>query len=218
MGRARRRGPVANQAAVDYFDTRAYLAHVAQAVLDGGFVSAAASTRQKPATWSEAALALDRGHAPSARADRRARQALAWAREDLAAREQLAEFEHRLLVVLAQDRLTHRELPTAAALIYVYHQELRRLIAGRAKMGDHLGEPDERVSAALTVRRVERVATAHGPAYRHFMTDQLGRHAIWDAIDEQLPTGTHRLRAAVAAHDQAHGRPVTILENCRPDE
>jgi hypothetical protein len=41
------------------------------------------------------------------------------------------DFQRRLIEVLGQARLTLRELPTAAAGIYAYHQHLRRAIARR---------------------------------------------------------------------------------------
>jgi len=116
---------------IDYVDTFAYLAQVAQAVLDEGFVSTAAGTRHRPATWVRAASGLDLGHPPGTRAARRAHEALAWARDDLAHRGQLDDFERRLLDVVTLDRLTRRELPTAAALIRAYHRELQRMITAR---------------------------------------------------------------------------------------
>jgi hypothetical protein len=109
---------------VEYVNTASYLAHVAQATLDHGFVSTSARDAQRPATWSVAAAALDCGHAPSSGAQRRAYQALRWVRDDLAERGHQDEFERRLVRVLAEDRLTRRELPTAAAAIYAYHQHL----------------------------------------------------------------------------------------------
>jgi hypothetical protein len=201
---------------VDYVDTRAYLAHVAQTVIDSGFVSVKAATRPRPATWIVATAALDRGHAPSARADRRAKDTIAWARDDLPRRERLSDFECRLVHVLGMDRLTRRELPTAAAAIYAFHQELRQRIAVRAKAGEHIGTPGQCVTAQLTVRRVERAATPHGPVYRHFLIDDLGRQAIWDAVEEQLPLDTQRVQATVGAHAEERGRPVTILADCAP--
>jgi hypothetical protein len=118
---------------VDYFATFTYLAHVAQAVLELGFVPSKAGDRRLPATWRQAAAALDHGHPPGSRAARRAHEAIEWARRHLAARDDLDEFEQRLVSIIGQDRLTRRELPTAAALIPTYHRELRRLIAARHK-------------------------------------------------------------------------------------
>jgi hypothetical protein len=122
-------------AVVEYVDTGAFLAHVAQAVFDSGWVSAASATRREPATWRTAATLLDLGRPPSARAGRRARQAVAWARQELSARECLTDFEQHLVDVVGRDRLTRRELPTAAALIHAFHCELRDRINIRQKLG-----------------------------------------------------------------------------------
>lgn len=121
-------------APVEYIETLGYLAHVAQAVLDLGFVSTAAASRTTPATWSQALVAFDHGRAPSRRARRRAHDALDWVRSELATQGPLHDCDRRLEHVLGQQRLTLRELPTAAAGIYAYHQHLRREIAARKRI------------------------------------------------------------------------------------
>lgn len=121
------------------------------------FVSSAAATRSKPATWSQALATLDVARSPSSKARRRAQQTLEWIRGELKARPRLDDFERRLVHVLVEDRLTLRELPTAAAGVYAYHQHLRRQIEARERDGEFLGEPGEVITATLTVRRVERV-------------------------------------------------------------
>ncbi len=200
----------------DYIDTRAYLAHVAQAVFDGSFVSTAATKRGKPATWSQALASLDVARSPSARARRRALQTVEWVRHDLTARPTVNDFERRLVQVLAQDRLTLRELPTAAAGVYAYHQHLRRQIEAREQASDFLGEPGEVITAALVVRRVERIATPGGPMHRHFLRDELGRIAIWDSPSQPLPCASNNLEIVVAEHARIDGRPVTVLARCVP--
>lgn len=200
--------------ASDYIDTRAYLAHVAQAVFDGGFVSTGAATRTKPATWSQALATFDVARSPSSKARRRAQRTLEWARDQLRARPTLDDFGRRLVQVLEQDRLTLRELPTAAAGLYSYHQHLRRQIEARECAGEFLGEPGEVITATLTVRRVERVATAGGPVHRHYLKDELGRNAIWDAPDQPLQRGRGSFEVVVAENARVDARPVTVLARC----
>jgi hypothetical protein len=210
----RRRSPPRVSQTVDYIDTRAYLAEVAQAVLDTGFVPAAAGIRERPATWVQAALALENGRPPSQRAERRAREAVAWVRDELAARGHLDDFQRRLIAVLSQDRLTRRELATAAAAVHSYHGELRRRIAARSRDGEHIGKPGEKVTGPFKLERVAHVATRSGPAYRHVLRDGLGRLAIWDAREPSLVPGVHRLCVTVDRHAQAGSRPLTILSSC----
>jgi hypothetical protein len=205
-----------HRTASEYIDTRAYLAHVAQAVFDRGFVSTAATTSGKPATWSQALATLDVARSPSARARRRAWQNVEWVRDELKARPTLDDFEGRLVQALGQDRLTLRELPTAAAGIYAYHQHLRRQIEAREKAGEYLGEQGEVITASLKVRGVERVATPGGPVQRHFLSDELGRIAIWDAPNRTLPRSSHSLEVVIAEHARIEGRPVTVLARCLP--
>jgi hypothetical protein len=199
----------------DYIDTRAYLAHVAQAVLGGGFVSTAAATSGKPPTWSRALATHDIARSPSARARSRAQQTIEWVRDELGAHPSLDDFERRLVQVLAQDRLTLRELPTAAAGIFAYHQHLRRQIEAREKAGDYLADPGEVVTASLVLRRVERIATAGGPVQRHFLKDELGRIAVWDARAQTLQRARGSFEVVVAENRHVDGRPVTVLALCK---
>jgi hypothetical protein len=192
-----------------------YLAHVAQAVFDGRFVSTGAATRGDPPTWSRALATYDIARSPSARARWRAQQAIEWVRQDLAARPSLDDFERRLVQVLRQDRLTLRELPTAAAGIFAYHRHLRRQIEAREKAGEYLGEPGEVLTASLVLRRVERVATAGGPVERHFLRDQLGRVALWDARAQALQRARGSFEVVVAENRHVDGRPVTVLARCK---
>ena len=211
----RHRQPADRPTARDYIDSHAYLAHVAQAVLDAGFVSTGAATRGDPPTWSRALGTHDIARSPSARARRRAQQAIDWVREELAARPTLDDFERRLVQVLRQDRLTFHELPTAAACIFAYHQHLRRQIEAREKAGAYLGEPGEVITAPLVVRRVERVATAGGPIQRHFLRDELGRIAVWDAPGQTLQRVRGSFEVVVGQNMRVDGRPVTVLARCK---
>lgn len=137
----RRRPGVRSPSPAEYVEARDYLAHVAQAILDSRFTAAAAATRQRPATWSQALASLNRGDASTSRAQSRADEALHWVRRELAHSGRLDDFERRLIAVLGHDRLTRRELPTAAVAVYAYHRHLRRQIAARKK-----AQPQERVA------------------------------------------------------------------------
>ena len=198
----------------EYVDAHLYLAHVAQAVFDGGFVSSVGATSGRPATWARALATLDVARSPSSRARRRARQTVEWVRDEVRLRPALDAFERRLVQVLGQDRLTLRELPTAAAGIYAYHQHLRRQIEARERAGEFLGEPGEVITGWLTVRRVERVATDGGSVHRHFLRDELGRIAIWDSQNLTLPRSRSILEAVVAEQTRIDRRPVTVLARC----
>ena len=151
---------------------------------------------------------------PSSKARRRAQQTLEWIRDELKARPTLDDFERRLVHVLVEDRLTLRELPTAAAGVYAYHQHLRRQIEARRRAGEFLGEPGEVITTSLTIRRVERVATADGPMQRHYLRDELGRIAIWDRADQMLQRGSGNFEVVVAENAWVDGRPVTFLAGC----
>ena len=204
----------ANQRASEYVDTRLYLAHVAQAVFDGGFVSAVAATKGKPATWSRALATLDVARSPSVRARRRARETVEWVRDELKASPALDDFEHRLVQVLGQDRLTLRELPTAAAGVYAYHQHLRRQIEARKKAGGSSASP-ERSSRLPSWSGALSACYRRGPVHRHFLRDELGRIAIWDALDQTRLRGPGSFEVVVGELARPDGRPVTVLARCK---
>jgi len=136
----RRRPGVRVHAAADYFDTVSYLAQVAHAILVSGFNPASAASRRRPATWNRAAVACNRQCAPTARAERRAEEALRWIRNELVPRD---DFERRLQTIIKRDRLTPRELPTAAAGINAYHQYLRRQVAARKRAEAPTGDASD---------------------------------------------------------------------------
>jgi hypothetical protein len=200
----------------EYVDAQLYLAHVAQAVFDGGFVSSVGATSGRPVTWARALATLDVARSPSSRALRRARQTVEWVRDEVSLRPALDAFERRLVQILGQDRLTLRELPTAAAGIYAYHHHLRRQIEARERSGEFLGEPGEMITASFVVRRVERVATAGGPVHRHFLRDELGRISVWDSQNQTLPRCSNRLEVVVAEQTRLDDRPITVLARCFP--
>ena len=132
-------------------------AHAADALAELGTIPKEAART----VWAKAKDAtFDVARSPSSKARRRAQQTVDWIRDELKSRPTLDDFERRLVQVLAQDRLTLRELPTAAASVYAYHQHLRRQIKAREQAGEFLGELGEVVATSLMVRRVERVATA----------------------------------------------------------
>jgi hypothetical protein len=196
-------------------ETLAYLAHVAQVVIDVGFVRAGSGDRETAATWTLADKSLCDGCVPSDRADRRAQDALRWVRHELSVRTELDDFQRRLVGTMSQDHLQRRHLPTAAAAIYAYHQHLRRLIAARKKAGRHIGAPGTTLAVVLTVERIERIATATGPVRRHFLSDDLGRQAIWDSSDAELPLGSQRLQITID-ESADEDRASTVLRLCAP--
>jgi hypothetical protein len=156
-----------------------------------------------------------RSYATASHARRRGQQTLEWTRDELKARPPLDDFERRLVQVLGQDRLTLRELPTAAAGVYAYHQHLPRQIEEIKKAGEYLGEPGEVIVASPTVRRVEPGATPMGTVQRYFLRDELGRTAVWDSPDQALECGRASFQVVVAENARFDGRPVTVLAVCK---
>jgi hypothetical protein len=141
-----------------------------------------------------------------------ARAALAWARELLAAREELSEFERDAVAVASNDRLlTARERGLICALIGVYRQRRAR--------SRHVGALGERLDAVLLVERViELDSRRYGHVRRHDLIDVDGnRFAWWQTRGPALRIArATRIDARVKGHTRLGRASVTVLTRCRP--
>ena len=137
--------------------------------------------------------------------------ALQWARELLAAKAGLSEFERdATLVAGAGQLLTARERGLACALIAVYR---RRRSGSR-----HLGQAGEWLEAVVAVERVvDRPSRRHVSVRRYDLIDVDGnRLAWWQTSGAPLPHGRAvRLRGRVERHTRFGQTPVTVLAYCR---
>ena len=145
-----------------YVPTALYLAHVCAVARRDGFVSAAAASPERPATAELALAALvAAGATPSDRDFTRARATMVWARERLGLKPTLTRFERRVIATLAEDRLTTRELATAAAAVPAFVRAGARARAER-RLRPHIGRPGESVEVAVRVVAAVDAGRAQG--------------------------------------------------------
>jgi hypothetical protein len=140
-----------------------------------------------------------------------AHAALHWARELLAAKPRLSDFERDASLVASADRvLTARERGLACALIAVY----RRRRAGSR----HIGRPGEWLDTVVMVERVlDRPSQRHGSVRRHDLIDvDCNRLVWWQTSGAALPDGRAlQLRGRVERHTRFGRTPVTVLAYCQ---
>ena len=136
--------------------------------------------------------------------------ALQWARELLAAKPTLSDFERDASLVAGADRLrTARERGLACALIAVYRR--------RRAASQHLGRPGEWLETVVVVERVvDRPSRRHGSVRRHDLIDvHCNRLVWWQTSGAPLPHGRAvRIHGRVERHTRFGHAPVTVLAYC----
>ncbi len=137
--------------------------------------------------------------------------ALQWARELLAAKPGLSEFERDATLAASAGRLlTARERGLACALIAVYRR--------RRSDSQHLGQAGEWLETVVVVERiVDRPSRRHGSVCRNDLIDVDGNClAWWQTSGAPLPRDRAvRLRGRVERHTRFGQTPVTVLAYCR---
>ena len=198
--------------ATDGVALEAFAAHAAMVLRAHGWVSRErARETGRPASADAALTSLqDTPNAPRPADVAVAHAALHWARELLAAKPGLSEFERDASLVGGLRHLsTARERGLVCALIAVY----RRQRAG----SEHLGRPGEWLETIVLVERiVDRPSRRHGSVRRHELIDVDGNRLVWwQTSGAPLPRGRAvRLRGRVERHTRFGAIPVTVLARC----
>jgi hypothetical protein len=212
--RAADRHDRADDAAERGVSLREFAAHAAHVLRLQGWVSRQQARESgRTATADAAHSSLERTpNAPDASARVLADAALGWARELLAAREQLSDFERDAIAVANVDTLlTARERGLICALIAVYRRRRAR--------SRHLGHPGDWLDSVVLVERVAdaRSRRRGAPMQRHDLIDIDGNRLVWwDTSGAQLPLGQAiHLRARVERHARFGRAAVTVLACCR---
>jgi len=200
-------------AADDSVAVDAFAAHAAMVLRAHGWISRERARQTGQPASADAALHSLRctPRAPQPADVALATAALQWARELLAAKAGLSEFERDATLVARAGRLlTARERGLACALIAVY----RRRRAG----SQHLGRPGEwRETVVVVERIVDRPSRRHGSVRRHELIDVGGNRLVWwQTSGAPLPRGRAvRVRGRVERHTRFGSMPVTVLARCK---
>jgi hypothetical protein len=187
-------------------------AHAAHTLRADGWTSRRTARESGRTASADAALRSLRAtpEAPDAADRALADAALGWARELLAARERLTEFERDAVAIATLDRLvTARERGLACALIAVYRQRRAR--------SRHLGTPGQTLDIVVLVERVIDTRTRRHPrALRHDLIDADGNRLVWwHTRGPALATARAiHIRARVARHVRFGRANVTVLTHC----
>ena len=190
-----------------------FAAHAAMVLRTQGWVTRDRARETGRRASADAALTSlqDTPHAPRPADAAVAHAALHWARELLAAKPGLSEFERDASRV---GRLRHlstaRERGLVCALIAVY----RRRRAG----SEHLGRRGEWLETIVVVERiVDQPSRHHGSVRRHELIDVDGNRLVWwQTSGAPLPRGRAvHLRGRVERHTRFGPTPVTVLARCQ---
>jgi hypothetical protein len=160
-------------------------------------------------------------YATVTKADRQlAADALAWARDDLADRDDLSEFDQNLVTYANGDYLGQKGDGLLAYLPQAYLRELKRRVkAGDAALSEWVGQPKQRIKdLRLKVNSVYSGTNAYGVYYRTRMVDADGNHFLWKGSQELEPGETYTMAGTVKGHEldqYAHNAKTTVITNCR---
>jgi hypothetical protein len=191
-----------------------FAAHAAMAVRAHGWVSREHARRSPQSASADAALhSLEATPDASRAADLAlASGALRWARELLAAKPRLSEFERDAIAVASTRTVfTRRERGLVCALIAVYR---RRRLRSR-----HLGRIGEWLDAVVLVERVvQKPSARHSVVTRHELVDVDGNRLVWwQTRGIPLPMGQAiHLHGRVERHTHFGRTAITVLARCRP--
>ena len=205
--------PHAPDVADDGVPVDAFAAHAAMVLRTDGWISRERARQTGELASADTALDSLRStpHAPHHGDVALAATGLRWARELLAAKPGLSDFERDATLAVSLGRLvTARERGLVCALIAVY----RRRRAGSR----HLGRVGEWLEVVVLVERVvDRPSRRHGSVRRHDLIDFDGnRFAWWQTSGAPLHPGRAvRLGGRVERHTRFGPAPVTVLARCK---
>ena len=190
-----------------------FAVHAAHVVRVHGWISREQAHRGSQTASADLALrSLEASPTAPDRADRAlAQAAVRWARELLATRPELSQFERdALAVVTGGPLLTRRERGLVCALIAVYRQRRAR--------SRHLAQPGARVETTVLVERVKPQASRrHGTVYRCELLDADANRLVWwqtrgeALVEDEVVT----LAGRVGRHTRFGDTPITVLSHCR---
>jgi hypothetical protein len=193
-----------------------FATHAAMVVRAHGWVSREQARARRSARSASAEAALHSlqatPNAPLGADLALARGALRWARELLAAKPELSEFERDAVAVASGHTVvTRRERGLVWALIAVCR---RRRLHSR-----HLGRIGEWLDGVVLVERVAQKPSArHGAVTRHEFVDVDGNRLVWwQTRGTPLPIGQAiHLRGRVDRHTHFGRAAITVLTRCQP--
>lgn len=151
-----------------------------------------------------------------------AEKAMAYAREDLKAKETRSDYEHNLYVATVQSLVEYRTAGITASLIPYYLREVERQVLRekeRVSMGDskHMGAEGERLK--MLVAKLLRVHTSegfYGTTYILKLITNEGNVITWfTSANPELAVGAEvMLDGTVKKHGEYNGVKETVLSRC----
>lgn len=213
--------------------TTLYLAYAAHDARENGWVSrSVARDHGKTATADHAATAyrLTAGRnardlpsklrplVPGPEDHETAERVIAWVRDDLATRDDLSDYEHNVVTVLAADAIPDRQLGIAASAITAEQRNRERVAERKAAAAEdrgHFGTIGERVEIGVTVESVRWTEGEWGSTTIYKLRTDDGYALTWFASRDTLgEAGSYVIRATIAKHEEYRGVAETHVKRC----
>jgi len=149
-------------------------------------------------------------------------EAVKWAREEVAQRDDLNDYLHNLIVACSEDYMTDREAGLVASLLNAHQREItKQLEAAQKPVSQWVGEIKKREVFKVKCIAVYPVDTQFGVLYIHRFVDEAGNTLIWKTGSYCLDTGVWwEGKATVKEHDTwgDKNEKQTIITRCKFDE
>ena len=199
-----------------------YLAHAAACARAHGWRKRWVDGQRGHGTADDAHANLAAEYTPVTDADREvARKALEWAREDLADRPGLSEFEHNMTTYAAGDYLGAKGDGTLAYLPQAYLREQQRAQRQQtAATSEYVGQPKERLKGLELEVTMTRFQPGNYGRDGYFITklvDADGNQFLWYGSRELQAGSRYSMAGTVKRHelDRYTQAKTTVLTNCR---
>jgi len=185
-----------------------YLSHVAQLVLERGFVSKKVAYEQNRLSTAEAAMFIGGSAAPAAQ--ELARKALEWAENlDETEEQPLNDYLHNVWVVANSPVIEVRSTGIAASIVGVYYRNNRPA----PTVSQHVGTVDQKLEIDVKVIDTRRLQTGNTLVTMH---DRQGNVLKWFATGKYPSNGYQgRITATVKKHDEFKGQKQTLVNRCK---
>jgi hypothetical protein len=155
---------------------------------------------------------------PTEADEQEAKAAIAWVRTELAARADLSEYEHNLVLVCSEDSIPFSWIGYAASLIPAYGREVEQRTRIENEGGSEWqGAVKERQEwGPLTLIAVHSFESRFGTCYLYKFQDQSGNVFVWKTGNQYDWQQGEQFagKATVKAHDEYKGVKQTVLTRC----
>lgn len=204
---------------IDYrfINTREYLAHVAMAARQHGYVSSATAKEKGIPSSGAVAWSTIAREQVSEKDVEQADTAIKMVLQLAESGKQLSDYEHNLTVVAKAEYVEPRSLNYVASMIGMLLREQAKSAKAQNQSSQHLGAVGDKITAHATVTLVRRIDGAMGPVTLYGLRDDQGNEIRWFSTSDVDMEKDQRVQISgrIKKLDVYNGIQQTILTRCK---